>query len=72
MIDTELKIEFINQKDDVRPQRDGTMQRDRVYTFYLGKFGPFTERVPLDGFDENEIGRRVTALRARLVANQTL
>lgn len=71
-MDTELKIDMVSQRDDVRPQRNGDMLRERVYVFFLGRYGPFTERVPLDGFDEGEIGRRVATLRARLVANQSL
>lgn len=71
-MDTTLAIDMISQKDDARPQRDGSIVRERVYTYYLGKFGPFVTRVPLENFDENAIGREVTALRARLIANQQL
>lgn len=71
-MDTELPIMWISQGDDITPQLDGTMLRERKYVFRLGRFGPFTERVPLAPFDETEIGRRVERLRNQLRGNQTL
>jgi hypothetical protein len=43
----------------------------RVYTFFLSgddgsKHGPFTERVDLKPFDEQEINRRIDVLKAHL------
>jgi hypothetical protein len=38
----------------------------KVYVFYLGRFGPYTERVASEGFDELEFGRRVDAIRTHL------
>lgn len=35
----------------------------RRYTFYIGTHGPFTEDVPLENFDEQEIGRRIAKLK---------
>lgn len=72
MIDHELAILWISQLDDYTPQADNTILRERKYVFRLGKFGPFTERVPLANFDETEIGRRVEKLRAHLRVSQAL
>jgi hypothetical protein len=71
-MDMELPITWISQGDDITPQADGTMLRERKYVFRLGKFGAFTERVPLANFDETEIGRRVEKLRTHLRATQAL
>lgn len=53
-------------RDEARPRRDGSIERNRLYTFYLGKHGPFNERVPLDNFDESEIDRRIERLTEHL------
>jgi len=71
-MDDELPILWISTGDDITPQLDGTMLRERKYVFRLGKFGPFTERVPLANLDATEIGRRVEALRFQLRAQQRL
>lgn len=74
MPDLEFPYEPVATKDDARPLRDGTIARERVYVFYLGKHGPFTERVPITAapFDDGEIGRRVVALRIHLRTIQAL
>lgn len=59
-------IEFTSIRDTFTPLRSGEMRREKVYVFYIGKHGPFTERVPLEGFDATEIDRRVMALRTHL------
>lgn len=69
-MDDELPIAWVSQKDDVTPQRTGEMLRERVYTFYLGKFGPFVERIGLPMNDDTEIRRRIDALRVQLRALQ--
>ena len=48
-------------------ERDGSLTKNRVYVFYLGKRGPFTVKVPLANFDPLEIDRRVQELRSHLV-----
>jgi len=46
----------------------GDRTRVKRYTFYLGTHGPFVEEVPLDPtFDEQEIGRRIQALKTHLM-----
>lgn len=60
-------LEYTDVRDEAIPQRDQTILRVKRYTFYLGKFGPFTERVPLDVTDQTgEIQRRVQALQQHL------
>ena len=71
-MDDELPITWISTGDDITPQVDGSMLRERKYVFRLGKFGPFTERVTLPVTDETEIRRRVDALRLQLRAQQRL
>lgn len=61
-------VEFVSITDRTTPLRGGEMRRERVYTFYIGKHGPFTERVPLEPtFDAGEITRRVDALRTHVI-----
>lgn len=62
----DLPVQDFTIRDEARPRRDNTIERNRVYTFYLGKHGPFIERVPLEGFDADEITRRIDAMRAHL------
>lgn len=62
----DLTVEYVDIRDAAEPQRDGrTIDHFKRYTFFLGKFGPFTERVPLDA-PAGEIDRRIAALRATL------
>lgn len=68
----DLPITWIDTRDDITPQADGTLLRERKYVFRLGKFGPFTERVALLNFDATEIGRRVDTLRGQLRAQMLL
>lgn len=73
MPDSEFPIEWVSTTDDVQFARTGGTVKFKKYVFFLGKHGPFTERVPTEPtFDENEIGRRVTNLRLHLRANHTL
>jgi hypothetical protein len=62
----DFDIDGMKIKDESQYERDGTTTRVRVYAFYLGKHGPFVEKVSLLNFDPSEIGRRVEALRAHL------
>lgn len=66
MVAPDLTVEFQSISDEARPTRSGTIERNKKYTFYLGRFGPFTERVPLDGFDANAITQRIAALKVHL------
>lgn len=72
-MDTDFPIEWVSTTDDVQFTRAGGTAKFRKYVFFLGKHGPFTERVPTEPtFDEQEIGRRVMALRTHLRANHAL
>ena len=59
--------EFVKISDESTYERDGSLTKNRVYVFYLGKRGPFTVKVPLANFDPLEIDRRVQELRSHLV-----
>jgi hypothetical protein len=59
-------LELTKVVDESVPQRDGTFTRFKTYTFYLGKYGPFVERVPAQDFDDQEFGRRVQKLQQHL------
>jgi hypothetical protein len=71
-MDTDLPILWLSISDEPVPQLDGSIRRERKYVFRLGKYGPFPERVPLEPFDPQEIGRRVDALRLHLRTTQQL
>lgn len=69
MTTDDLPIEYSDIRDEARPNRDGTVANVKRYTFYLGKFGPFVERVPLDVADQtNELRMRVDALRRSILS----
>jgi hypothetical protein len=61
-----LAIDFKVVSDESLLNRDGTVTKVRRYDFYIGKHGPFTERVPLDTFTDSEIQTRVGRLKAHL------
>ncbi|HKV99984.1 MAG TPA: hypothetical protein VJN96_09170 [Vicinamibacterales bacterium] len=44
----DFPVSYRDIRDEAIPQKDGTVLRVKRYTFDLGKFGPFTERIPLD------------------------
>jgi hypothetical protein len=71
-MDPDSPILWISTSDEPVPQLDGSIRRERKYVFRLGKAGPFTERVPLEPFDEQEIVRRVQLIRTHLRALQQL
>jgi hypothetical protein len=63
---TELDIEYTDIRDEPMYQRDGTVLVQKRATFYIGKFGPFTERLPADDNFTIELQRRAEALRRNL------
>jgi len=71
MADIDLTLEVTKVTDESTPLRDNTFRRSKLYAFYLGKFGPFTERVPAEPFDPTEFPRRVELLRQHLRAINT-
>ena len=64
----DLTVEFIKTRDTSDYDRGGNIVPMREYVFYIGKAGPFTERVPLANFDQYEITRRVELLKSHLAA----
>jgi len=66
MPDVDLTLDLFKATDESVAARDGSFTKVRRYDFYLGKYGPFTERVPLATFDDGEFGRRVEKLRQHL------
>ncbi|NUR76054.1 MAG: hypothetical protein HOQ28_07215 [Thermoleophilia bacterium] len=63
----DFAIEWGPARDESIPQRDGSIARYKTYTFWIGKHGPFTERVPREpAFDELEINRRAESIRTHL------
>jgi len=59
-------FELIELRDDFRILRDNSVVQEKVARFYLGKFGPFTERFDAAGFTGAALQTRVQALRATL------
>jgi hypothetical protein len=70
MVDTVLEMELASVIDDTIPDRVGVFKRYKKYTFFLGRFGPFVERVPLENTDPTEFQRRVETLRTQLRLQQ--
>lgn len=63
----DLTAEFTDIRDESTPQRDGTFLRTKRYTFYLGKYGPFVERIPLErAGDSTAINAEVDRLRTQI------
>lgn len=62
----DLTPDFKNISDESLVRRDGTVEKFKRYDFFLGKFGPFVERVPLEGFNDSIITTRVDALKRHL------
>jgi hypothetical protein len=67
----EYPIEYADVRDEALPQRDSSILRVKKYTFFLGKFGPFIERIPLDQDQTTELQRRVSALKTHLTLIHT-
>lgn len=62
----DLPIEFVDIRHAARMQRDGTTVTETRATFYIGKFGPFTERFA-EHLDRADLTTRVEALRSTLL-----
>jgi hypothetical protein len=65
-MDDELKIDYTDVRDWTPVDRAGTVQRKKRVTFYIGKYGPFTEYFDAEGFDMSQVGLRVEHLRTQL------
>lgn len=62
----DLPVDYTDIRDVAEPQRDGSVVRMKRATFYLGKHGPFVERLPNDDQFDTELARRVETLRRKL------
>lgn len=64
----ELPFDLTDVRDEPQYQRDGSIVSLKRATFYLGKYGPFVERLPNDDQFDVELRQRVDALRRKLDA----
>lgn len=64
----DFEIEWGATRDESMPLRAGGFTRTKVYTFWIGKHGPFVERIPIENFDPLAAGRRAEELRNHLRA----
>lgn len=62
----DLKVSFKNVADESIVNRDSTVTKYKRYDFYIGKHGPFVERVQVDEFTDQAIALRVQALKTHL------
>jgi len=53
-------------RDEYDFDRDGTPVPSKLVPFFIGKHGPFTERIPATSDWALELARRVAALKAAL------
>lgn len=67
-MDDEYTVKFAKIADESDYTQLGDVVRVKMYRFYVGRHGPFVERVPLEPFDGNEITRRIDALTMHLRA----
>lgn len=64
----DFKFELYEVRDEPKLERDGrTVTPQKFVRFGLGKHGPFTEKLPADGWND-ELQRRVAKLQAELQA----
>lgn len=71
-MDQDLTLDLVSMRDDATPQRDQTVLRQKRIEFYLGKFGPFVERMTDEQYHGGEFDRRVRQLRATLESHRGL
>lgn len=63
----DLTLNVKNFSDESLVQQDGTVQKFKRYDFYLGKFGPFVERFPLETWTDAAVTVRINALKQHLL-----
>jgi hypothetical protein len=66
MADDDYKLEGLKLSDDNNYSRDGAIEPVRVARFYLGRNGPFVERIPREQFTDALLQQRIDALRQQL------
>ena len=62
----ELPIDYTEMRDYPEHQRDGSVVVRKRVVFYLGKFGPFTEFFPTEGFSQAVVEDRIRTLKREL------
>lgn len=62
----DLSAEITEIRDWSDVDRAGVVTLSKRVTFYVGKFGPFVERFPTEGFSIAVVNARVEQLRAEL------
>jgi len=66
-----LPVNYASIRDEFNFSQDGTPEPFKTATFYLGKHGPFTERLAATADWHLELARRIAALKAALEALPT-
>jgi len=62
----DLTVHFKNLFDESRVTREGGIENYKRADFYIGKYGPYTELIPLDKFSDAELALRVNKIKATL------
>lgn len=62
----DLPVTYTRLTEDSVFQPDRSIAKMKLAEFYLGKYGPFTERVPDDPNFSAELASRIERLRASL------
>jgi hypothetical protein len=60
----DLTVTYRNISDESRVERDGTVSNWKRFDFFIGKHGPFTERIARDTYTDAELQSRITRLKA--------
>lgn len=63
----DLTVRYKNIADESLVQFDGTVRKFKRYDFFIGTFGPFTERIALDEFTDQAIASKITALKQHVL-----
>ena len=61
-------LQLLRLVDESKLERDGSVTHLVRADFLLGKFGPFVERFPKEGFDASQVTLAADKLRATLVS----
>lgn len=62
----DLPVSYDDIRDEIVLETGGNTSKVKTVRFRLGKFGPFTERVPNDENWQLELNRRIDTLRRNL------
>lgn len=62
----DLTVRYGVIRDEYNFSQDGTPEPFKLVVVFIGKHGPFTERIPATADWNQELGRRVAALKLAL------